>query len=632
MRRGIRLLAAFVLGAIVALPSAALADDPVSIRSVDLADFPLVRLTVSTAEATSYGLADLTVLENGVPVRVLSVEALGGSGPKVDAVLAIDVSNSMAGAELATALAAARTFVEGVPPTLPVGILSFAEAPIVRSPITDDREAVQLAVTSMAATTTQGTVLYDAIAAAASMFPKGDGVQHNLVVLTDGRNTRGTIDLEGAVRAAKAADMTIFAIGLAGPETDEETLRSLATRTGGSYAPITPADLTAVYAGLAQELSGQSVISYRSKAPYSVPVSVSVTLPIGSATTRFLSPSLAAVGVERPAEETSVMTSAGVIGAVVLFTFLAVLNLLILLNRQRERQRRESQLRSRLVAEVGGAEAAAGSGVEPGGAWMPRALVEAAERTAGSTQYGGKLTHRLYQAGWSLHVGEFLFVVVLAAAGGAAVGFLAFGALGALAGVFFGLVTPISLLSRAAAKRIGKIQGQLGDVMMIIASSLRAGHSFLQALDSATKEIGEPAASEFGRTMTEIHFGRDVDESLDSLSERIGSQDLEWAVTAITIQRKIGGNLAEVLETVAKTIRERETLRRQVRVLSAEGRISVAVLTALPVLIGLYLMSVNPEYLRVLTNTRPGVAILLGAGVLMVVGYAWMQRIVKLDV
>jgi tight adherence protein B len=166
---------------------------------------------------------------------------------------------------------------------------------------------------------------------------------------------------------------------------------------------------------------------------------------------------------------------------------------------------------------------------------------------------------------------------------------------------------------------------------MVIASSLRAGHSFLQSLDTATREIGEPGATEFGRTMTEIRLGRDVDEALDALVVRLGSRDLEWTVTAIKIQRKIGGNLAEVLESVAKTIRERETLRRQVKVLSAEGRISSWVLTGLPVLLGVYLAFVNPSYLRTLTTTNVGKIMLGAAGALMVIGYVWMQRIARLD-
>jgi tight adherence protein B len=630
----VRLAVALLAGALALAPSAALAEDGtdahVSVRSVDVSHFPLVALTISTSASTSFAPGDVALVENGVPVRLSSVEALGDSGDRVDAVLAIDVSNSMAGLELETALAAARTFLQGVPPDMPVGVVAFAGAAEVRSPVTDDRPAVEAAVTSMATTTTQGTALYEAVAAAAGMFGEGGDGQHNLILLTDGRNTTGAIDLEGAVAAAEAADVAVYTIGLAGPETDQTTLQALASRTGGSFASITPQDLTGVYAGLARELSEQALVTYRSKAPYGVPVSVEVTVPIGTGSTRFLSPGLSTLP-EEGGGTTSPLASPVAAGVIAFLVFLAAFNLSALFLRSRERRRREAQLRSRLVNEFGEAARRDALEADPGAAWVPRTLAEAAERTAGSTRYASTLAGRLTRAGWSLHVGEFLVVVGLALVGGLAAGALAFGPMGALAGAAIGATLPVALLSRAAAKRGSKIQSQLADTMMVIAASLRAGHSFLQALDTATREVSEPAATEFNRTMTEIRFGRDVDEALDALAERVGSRDLEWAVTAIKIQRKVGGNLAEVLEIVAKTIRERETLRRQVRVLSAEGRISVAVLTVLPIMIAAYLMAVNPDYLRVLTTTRAGIVILLAAGMLMVIGYVWMQRIVRLD-
>jgi tight adherence protein B len=204
--------------------------------------------------------------------------------------------------------------------------------------------------------------------------------------------------------------------------------------------------------------------------------------------------------------------------------------------------------------------------------------------------------------------------------------------IGAILGLAVGTLVPQVTLSNAASRRRAAIQAQLADTLMVIASSMRAGHSFMQSLDTASKEIDPPAAGEFGRVLQEIRLGRDTDDALEALAERVGSQDLEWAVTAIEIQRKIGGNLAEVLETVANTIRERDTLRRQMRALSAEGRISALVLSVLPILIAAYLMIVNPDYLRTLTTTRPGIIISVSAGILMVIGYVWMRRMVKLDV
>ena len=129
-----------------------------------------------------------------------------------------------------------------------------------------------------------------------------------------------------------------------------------------------------------------------------------------------------------------------------------------------------------------------------------------------------------------------------------------------------------------------------------------------------------------------FRLGRPVDDALNAMAERVGSDDFQWAVLAVNIQREVGGNLAEILDTVADTVRERATLRRQVRVLSAEGRLSLKILVALPFLIGLYIAKVNPSYMSLLFTTRAG-WIMLGTGAaLMVAGVLWARKIVQVDV
>jgi len=187
-------------------------------------------------------------------------------------------------------------------------------------------------------------------------------------------------------------------------------------------------------------------------------------------------------------------------------------------------------------------------------------------------------------------------------------------------------------VARSLSKRQQKMIDQLADTLSILASSLRAGYSFLQALDTVSKEIGEPSASEFSRVVAEIRLGRPIDESLMAMAERVGSRDLKWAVIAVNIQRQVGGNLAEVLDTVANTVRERAYVHRQIRVLSAEGRLSIYILAALPFLIGILISIINPTYVRVLFTTLVGFLLLVTGGVLMAVGIFWMTRIVKIDV
>jgi tight adherence protein B len=191
---------------------------------------------------------------------------------------------------------------------------------------------------------------------------------------------------------------------------------------------------------------------------------------------------------------------------------------------------------------------------------------------------------------------------------------------------------PFSVLSIAVGRRTKKLHSQLADVLMILASSLRAGHSFLQALDAVSQEAGEPAAGEFSRAVAEIRLGRSLSEALEDLSDRVDSDDFRWAILAVAIQREVGGNLAEVLDTVAATMRERDVVRRQVDVLSAEGKLSIYVLTALPIALAAYMGLVNPEYLSLLWTTQIGLVMFITGCSLLAVGLVWMRRVVKISV
>jgi tight adherence protein B len=184
----------------------------------------------------------------------------------------------------------------------------------------------------------------------------------------------------------------------------------------------------------------------------------------------------------------------------------------------------------------------------------------------------------------------------------------------------------------ALGRRSDKLREQLPDVLTIMASSLRAGHSFLQSLDAVAKEIAPPAAAEFQRVVAEIRLGRPAEDALEALAERVGSPDFKWAVLAVNIQREVGGNLAEILDNVADTLRERAMLRRQIRVLTAEGRLSAWVLTLLPIAIGLYMGAANPDYIGVLFKEAIGWVMLGTAASLLVLGVLWMRKIVDIDV
>jgi len=300
----------------------------------------------------------------------------------------------------------------------------------------------------------------------------------------------------------------------------------------------------------------------------------------------------------------------------------------------RAKKDRDVEARMRAVISPAAQPAAAGATqAQAGTGWIPENVTAFGKRFAESRGFSERLDAELEAAGVSLRSGEFVVVSVVAA--------LVFGVLGAallrnallaLIVAAVGALFPTLLLRSSLSKRADRLREQLPDVLTIMAASLRAGHSFLQSLDTVAKEIAQPAAAEFQRVVAEIRLGRPAENALEALAERVGSADFKWAVLAVNIQREVGGNLAEILDTVADTLRERAMLRRQIKVLTAEGRLSAWVLALLPIAIGLYMFAVNPDYIGQLFKNTIGWVMLITAAVLMALGILWMRKIVDIDV
>ncbi|MDZ4064468.1 MAG: type II secretion system F family protein, partial [Coriobacteriia bacterium] len=224
--------------------------------------------------------------------------------------------------------------------------------------------------------------------------------------------------------------------------------------------------------------------------------------------------------------------------------------------------------------------------------------------------------------------GHILFVVVT----GAIVQLVSSRLWLSLLAVFAATVVPMLVVSLRARRRTARFDQQLPDVLNLIAGSLRSGWGMLQAVDLVVQEMLPPASQEFRRVQTETRLGLPVESALRAMAERVGSEDFAWAVSAIAIQREVGGNLAEVLDIVAATIRDRGALRRQVLALTAEGRLSAYILLALPFLELFVLYVVNPSYTSTLFTTIPGLT-MTGVGLsLMVIGAIWLFRAMRVEI
>lgn len=217
-----------------------------------------------------------------------------------------------------------------------------------------------------------------------------------------------------------------------------------------------------------------------------------------------------------------------------------------------------------------------------------------------------------------------LAAVIAVATGNALIGIVIAGPVGWLAAR---LVLSVRIDRRRAA-----FSEQLPGMLQLAAGSLQSGFSLPQALDAIAREGMQPISGEFARALAETRIGVELPVALDRLASRMDSTDLRWTVMAISIQRDVGGNLAEVLANTVATMRERTQLRRHVRALSAEGRLSAYILIALPIVVGGWLFISSPVYMRPLFTTAAGVLMLVLAVVLMAAGALWMRQLIKVEV
>jgi tight adherence protein B len=245
-----------------------------------------------------------------------------------------------------------------------------------------------------------------------------------------------------------------------------------------------------------------------------------------------------------------------------------------------------------------------------------------------------RIQARLEGAGSQLRPAEWLLLhaglfIAISLAG------LVLGGGSLIVGVIFmllGAVGPWFYLGFRRNRRRKKFESSLPDTLQLMAGSLAAGLSLAQSVDTIVREGNEPISTEFKRVLIETRLGLSLEDALQGVADRFGSKDFDWVVMAINIQRQVGGNLAELLTTVAGTIREREYIRRQVAALAAEGKLSAMVLGGLPPAFLLYLLLAKRDYVMVMFTTPIGIAMLIGGVTILSVGVFWMSRLVKVEV
>lgn len=243
------------------------------------------------------------------------------------------------------------------------------------------------------------------------------------------------------------------------------------------------------------------------------------------------------------------------------------------------------------------------------------------------------LNMQLMRADWQITASEYILIRLGVMLIGFVAGWFFFSSLlSGLALAIMANLIPGILLRRGATRRQIKFEGQLVDVLVLINGAVRTGFSLLQAMEVVEREIEPPASSEFRRVLTEVGLGISLTQALNNLSQRMENQDLDLVVTAINIHNQVGGNLSTMLEAVTETVRERDRLFREARVLTTQQRYTAYLISLLPVAIGLGLFMINPNYMMQLFTRGIYIIIPILAVVGIIAGHFVLQRIAKIDV
>jgi tight adherence protein B len=273
--------------------------------------------------------------------------------------------------------------------------------------------------------------------------------------------------------------------------------------------------------------------------------------------------------------------------------------------------------------------AAAETGEEKG----PSPFISTMERGIASRGFAANTARELAKADLKLTVSEYVLLNIIGLLTGGLLAYLIFHTVIFIpVGAFFGLLAPRLYVKFRQNKRLTAFNNQLGDTITLLANSLRSGYSLAQSMEMVAKEAPPPTSVEFHRVVQEIGLGLTSEEALANLVRRVPSDDLDLTVTAINVQHEVGGNLAQILETVGFTIRERVRIKGDIKVLTSQQRISGYVIALLPFGLGLALFALNPKYMSGLFADLCGWVMVTVAFILMVTGFFVMRKITDIEV
>jgi tight adherence protein B len=534
-----------------------------------------------------------------VPTRKGSAQATSvASSAKLDVVVVVDNSSLLSGGQLLPDVKTAiSAYISALPPQVPVGVIRYGGFPSsATTGLSTNRTNI---VARVAEIEPEGNpALFDGLDLAIEQFDLNSRSKRQILLVGTGVNSGSTLSFADVRERMLQRSIVVDAIAVRAAKSDIPAIDGIVASSSGRKYTLN--DLNAIRTLAAER------VSWATPAAYVAPVSAK---PESS----LFKSKLVLIG--------GVLFLAGGIA----LTFLKPKKLKApkgIGGKAGKKKGKFDLLGVEEVKKKGGATPVSGIADKLSGAADKVLEKQGKNRSFGAT---------LERAGIALRPGEFIIVAFVTILMIFALMYKFKGIIpAAIVGGVLLVFGPSKYLKRRTAKRSSAFGDQLSDTLQLLSSSLRAGQGLMQAVDSVAREGEAPASDEFKRIVTETRLGRDLIDSLRAMADRVRSEDFNWVIPAIEINREVGGDLAEVLDTVAATIRDRADIRRQVKTLSAEGRLSAYVLLSLPIGIAMFINMSSPDYLAELWKS-PGYFLAGAAGLMMVIGGVWLFKLCKIE-
>jgi len=608
--------------ALVALLAPVAASANVSLRGVDATGYPTLRAAVVSPVASSQ---PPTLTENGQRVVDLTAQNLASAK---SVVIAVDRSRSMKGRQLDDAIAAARNFIAAKGGSDRIAVVVFGSHAVQLTGFSSSTIDSDDALRTMSVDARSGTALYDALALSAGMLAKEVGRARVIVLLTDGQDVSSTSSLAQSVEAARKASALVYPIVIGGADATRQPLRQMARETGGTFhGAASSAALKGVYTSVAAELRRTWRLEWVTAARPGEKLHLRASLdPEGAAAADLTVPgdvqAPAGTGTELPSP---LYTPFGGLLLTLLVAFLVLTACGLVLT-----SGKGSWVKSRLTPHVEGGRRKAKQREKGERLAAFASLFRATEQTFGHRRLWKRLHLMLERADVPLRTVEFAYLIVgcgftlalLAAVSGRPT-------LMILIAFAVGALIPYGWVSFKSRRRMNAFDDQLPDLLVTLAASLKAGHSFKQGIQTVVDEGQDPSSKVLGRVITDTQLGRPMDEALAETAERIGSKNFSFVITAVSIQRQVGGSLAGLFDMVADTVRQRQQFARKIKGLTAMGRASAYVLVGLPFFVGLAMTVLNPTYMQPLYHSSTGHTLIMIGLVMMAFGSLILKKLVS---